>query len=99
MIAIRTVDLRDFKKIADYVVQGEKVVISRPRNENIVMITEKEYNELAELRKKNARSELMATIRTLQKSAVDSGADEMAMEEIDAEITAYRQEKRNKRGM
>ena len=46
---------------------------------------------------KNARSELMTTIRALQKDAVDSGAGEMTMEEIDAEIAAYRKEKRNKR--
>jgi len=39
----------------------------------------------------------MTTIRALQKDAVDSGAGEMTMEEIDAEIAAYRKEKRNKR--
>ncbi|MCL2311892.1 MAG: type II toxin-antitoxin system Phd/YefM family antitoxin [Firmicutes bacterium] len=98
MIAIKTADLRDFKRIADCVVQGEKVLISRPRNENIVMITEKEYNELDKLREKNARAELMTTIRALQKSAVESGTDEMSIEEINAEIAKHRQEKRKKRG-
>ena len=47
MIAIKTVDLtQDFKTFADKVIAGERVLVSRPRNENLVVITEKEYNEL-----------------------------------------------------
>ena len=100
MIAIKTADLRqDFKKIADRITQGEKVLISRPKNENIVMITEMEYNELDKLRTKIARVELKQTIKTLQKASIDSGMAEMTMEEIDAEIMAYRQEKRKKRSV
>ena len=95
MIAIKTADLRqDFKKIADRIMQGEKVLISRPRNENLVILTESEYNELDNLRAKTARVELMVSIKTLQEAAEDSGAEEMSMDEIDAEISAYRQEKR-----
>ena len=97
MIAIKTTDLRqDFKKIADRISQGEKVLISRPKNENLVIITEVEYNELDKLRAKTARAEMLATIKALQASAESSGADEMSMEEIDAEISSYRQEKRKK---
>ena len=97
MIAIKTTDLRqDFKKIADRISQGEKVLISRPKNENLVIITEAEYNELYKLRAKTARAEMLATIKALQASAESSGADEMSMEEIDAEISSYRQEKRKK---
>ena len=95
MIAIKTADLReDFKNIANRIIQGEKVLISRPKNENIVMITEAEYNELDKLREKQARIELMASIKALQKDALESGISEMTMDEIDAEIAAYRQEKR-----
>lgn len=95
MIAIKTGDLRqDFKQIADRVIQGEKILISRPKNENLVIITEAEYNELDNLRAKTARAELIATIKALQKAAENSGAEEMSMEEIDAEISAYRYEKR-----
>ena len=56
MIAIKTADLtQNFKEIADAIFhQGEKVLISRPRNENLVVITEKEYNELDKLRQKIA---------------------------------------------
>ena len=47
MIALRTVDLRnDFKRVSDLVNSGEKVLIARPRNENLVVLSEKEYNEL-----------------------------------------------------
>jgi antitoxin YefM len=54
MIAVKTSDLRqDFKKIAHLISQGEKILISRPKNENIIMLAEKEYNELDKLRKKN----------------------------------------------
>jgi len=51
MIALKTVDMRnDFKKVSDLVNSGEKVLISRPRNENLVVLSEKEYNELEKSR-------------------------------------------------
>jgi antitoxin YefM len=47
MIALKTIDMRnDFKRVSDLVVAGEKVLIARPRNENLVVLSEKEYNEL-----------------------------------------------------
>ena len=47
MIAIRTIDLRNnFKHVSNLISSGERVVIARPRNENLVIISEKEYNEL-----------------------------------------------------
>ncbi|MDR3122108.1 MAG: type II toxin-antitoxin system Phd/YefM family antitoxin [Clostridiales bacterium] len=53
VIAIKTADLtQNFKQIADSIVyNGEKVLISRPRNENLVVITEKEYNEMDKARR------------------------------------------------
>lgn len=51
MIAIKGTNVKtDFKNICNRVYQGEIFVISRPRNENIVMISEKEYSELEKLR-------------------------------------------------
>jgi len=100
MIAIKTADLKqDFKNIANRIANGEKVLISRPKNENIVMITEEEYNELDKLRSKMARAELKETIKNLQNASLNSGIAEMTMEEIDAEIAAYRHEKQHQRGM
>jgi antitoxin YefM len=47
MIALRTIDLRnDFKKVSDLVNSGEKILISRPRNKNLVVLSESEYNKL-----------------------------------------------------
>jgi len=49
MIVLKTVDLRnDFKKVSDLVMSGEKVLISRPRNENLVVLSEQEYRKLEE---------------------------------------------------
>jgi len=96
MVAIKAVDLtQDFKHVADRIIKGEKVLISRPKNENLVIITEKEYKELNEIRenkKSRARARLMENMEALQKSTSD--VNEMTMEEIDAEVQAYRREKR-----
>jgi len=54
MIALRTIDMRnDFKRVSELVQQGEKVLIARPHNENLVILSEKDYNEL-EKAKRNA---------------------------------------------
>lgn len=54
MLAVKSVNVRDnFKEWCDKISMGETVVISRPRNENIYMINETEYNELQKA-KKNA---------------------------------------------
>ncbi len=54
MLAVKSVNVRDnFKEWCDKISKGETVVISRPRNENIYMINETEYNELQKA-KRNA---------------------------------------------
>ena len=54
MLAVKSVNVRDhFKEWCDKISMGETVVISRPRNENIYMISEAEYNELQKA-KRNA---------------------------------------------
>ena len=35
-----------FKAFCDKVFNGETVIVSRPKNENIVMISENEYNDM-----------------------------------------------------
>ena len=51
MIATKPLDLRShLKKYMDYAFRGEPVVIARPKNENVVMLSEKEYNELLKVR-------------------------------------------------
>ena len=98
MVAIRTIDLtQDFKRVADRIIQGERVLIPRPKNENLVIITEKEYKELDKMRenkKSLARARLKQNIEALQKSATASEVEEITMEEIDSEVQSYRHEKR-----
>lgn len=47
MLAVKSMDLREnFRALCDKVFNGETLIVSRPKNENVVMISEKEYNEL-----------------------------------------------------
>jgi antitoxin YefM len=52
MLAVKSMDVRDnFKKLCDQVFEGETLIVSRPKNENIVMVSEKEYNDLQKARR------------------------------------------------
>ncbi len=54
MLAVKSMDVRDnFKSLCDKVFRGETVIVSRPKNENIVMMSETEYNEIMKA-KRNA---------------------------------------------
>ncbi len=54
MLAVKSMDVREnFKEWCNKVIGGETLVVSRPRNENVVIISEKEYNEMVKL-KRNA---------------------------------------------
>ena len=54
MLAVKSMDVREnFKALCDKVFQGETLIISRPRNENVVMLSESEYNEMMKA-KRNA---------------------------------------------
>ncbi len=47
MLAVKSMDVRsNFKNLCDKVFNGETLIISRPKNENIVMLSEHEYNEM-----------------------------------------------------
>ena len=40
MLAVKSMDVREnFKALCDKVFQGETLIISRPKNENVVMIS------------------------------------------------------------
>lgn len=70
MLAVKSMDVRNnFKNICDRVFQGETLIISRPKNENIVMLSESEYNEMVKA-KKNAEYLAM-----LDKSMAEAEAD------------------------
>ena len=47
MVAIKGADIKyNFKSICDRVFGGETIIVSRPKNENIVLVSEKKYEEL-----------------------------------------------------
>lgn len=54
MLAVKSMDVREnFKSLCDKVFKGETLIISRPKNENIIMMSEREYNEIMKA-KRNA---------------------------------------------
>ena len=47
MLAVKSVDVRNnFKGFCDKVYNGETLIVSSPKNENIVMLSETEYNQM-----------------------------------------------------
>jgi antitoxin YefM len=60
MIAVKPSQVRDnFKAICDSVVQGETVIVSRPRNQNVVLVSESEFNDM---QKATRNAEYLATV-------------------------------------
>ena len=54
MLAVKSMDVRDnFKSLCDKVFRGETLIVSRPKNENVVMISEAKYNDMMKA-KRNA---------------------------------------------
>ena len=83
MLAVKSMDVRDnFKKICDKVFNGETLVVSRPKNQNIVMISEAEYNEIMKI-KRNAEYLAM-----LDKSMAEAEAGGFITKTID-ELGVY----------
>ncbi len=55
MLAVKSMDVRDnFKHWCNQVTNGETLIVSRPKNENVVIVSEKEYNEMQKA-KRNAQ--------------------------------------------
>lgn len=78
MLAVKSSDVRDnFKKLCDKVFQGETLIISRPKNENIVMVSESEYNDMIKA-KQNAQYLAM-----LDKSMAEAEAGEFVAKTIE----------------
>ena len=71
MITAKSTYVRDkFESLCDKVFYGEIVMISRPKNENVVMISENEYNEITKV-KRNA--EYLAMIDKSMEEAKTGG--------------------------
>ena len=82
MLAVKSVNVRDhFKEWCDKISKGETVVISRPRNENIYMISEDEYNALQKA-KRNA--EYLAMLNKSDEELKAGKVVVKTMEELEA---------------
>lgn len=78
MLAVKSMDVRDnFKALCDKVFGGETLIVSRPKNENIVMMSEAQYNEMMKA-KKNAEYLAM-----LDKSMAEAEAGGFVVKTID----------------
>ena len=54
MLAVKSMDVREnFKEWCNKVIGGETLIVSRPKNQNVVIVSEKEYNEMVKA-KRNA---------------------------------------------
>ncbi len=77
MLAVKSMDVRDnFKNLCDKVFNGETLIVSRPKNENIVMLSEAEYNNIMKA-KRNAEYLTM-----LDKSMEEAAAGGFIMKDI-----------------
>ena len=47
MLAVKSMDVRgNFKSFCDKVFAGETLIVSRPKNQNVVMMSEAQYNDI-----------------------------------------------------
>lgn len=82
MLAVKSMDVRDnFKNLCDLVFKGETLVISRPKNENVVMLSEQKYNEMVKA-KKNA--EYLAMLDRSIEETEKGGFIVKSLEELEA---------------
>ena len=91
MLAVKSMDVREnFKEWCNKVISGETLIVSRPKNENVVIVSEKEYNEMAKA-KRNAEylAKLDKSFKQLEEGKTISFSMEelRAMESDDWELT------------
>lgn len=83
MLAVKSMDVREnFKTLCDKVFRGETLIVSRPKNENIVMMSETKYNDIMKA-KRNADYLAM-----LDKSIAEAEAGGFITKTID-ELESY----------
>lgn len=80
MLIVKSIDIRNnFKSWCEKAVNGETVVISRPRNENVYIIGEKEYNEL---KKAKEKAEYLTMLNESIKQLEEKETITLTMEEL-----------------
>lgn len=81
MLAVKSMDVRDnFKALCDKVFKGETLIVSRPKNENIVMMSEAEYNKLM---KEKRNAEYLAMLDQSITEAEKGGFVTKTMEQLE----------------
>lgn len=82
MLAVKSMDVREnFKEWCNKVISGETLVVSRPRNENVVIVSEKEYNEMV---KAQRNAEYLAMLDRSYKQLENGETISFSMEELQA---------------
>ena len=75
-------DVREnFKEWCNKVIGGETLIVSRPKNENVVIISEKEYNEMAKAKRS---AEYLAMLDKSFKQLEEGETISFSMEELRA---------------
>ena len=78
MLAVKSMDVRDnLKSFCDKVFDGETLIVSRPKNQNVVMMSESEYNNIMKA-KRNAEYLTM-----LDKSMAEAETGKFIMKSIE----------------
>ena len=86
MTIAKTRDVREkFKSYCDQTAAGEIFVIPRPKNQNVVMISETAYNELLQLAEKQRKADYIAM---LQKSVAEAETGGLVLTSIE-ELEGY----------
>ena len=82
MIAVKPTEVREhFKTFCEKVVNGETIIVSRPRNENVVIVSEKEFNDL---QKDKRNADYLKKIEQGFQDITDGKGRAFSMEELDA---------------
>lgn len=80
MLAVKSMDVREnFKVFCDKVFHGETLIISRPKNENVVMMSETEYNNIM---KEKRNAEYLAMLDKSMAEAEAGGFVVKSMDEL-----------------
>lgn len=83
MLVVKSMDVRDnFKALCDKVFNGETLIISRPKNENVVMLSENEYNEMMKAKRN------VEYLAMLDKSMAEAEVGGLIVKTV-AELEAY----------
>ena len=82
MLAVKSMDVRDnFKSFCDQAFKGEVLIVSRPKNENVVIISERQYNDM--MKSKQNAEYLEKLQRGIAALNAGKGTEHEIIEDID----------------